>query len=410
VEYGDVFDTMGSASAGNNHFNARYKNYMNWLTSNEVAKVTASGTYRIYAHDQTNATAGVRGLWVAKNSSTNYWIEFRQKFTSNKWLMNGASLRWAQSGNQRSQLLDTTPGSADAKNDSAIVIGRTFADTSSGIYITPIGKGGTTPESLDVVVNVGTFPGNVAPTVAVSASVTSAAAGATLTFSATTSDANGDSLAYYWDFGDGNFGTNGPSAAKSWVSAGEYVVRCVVTDMKGGEASDSVIVRIGSPTTYRIGGYVFGDAGPIEGARVYVSTTRMAYSDSDGSFDIVGLPAGSYTVNASLYGYTFTASNFGNPVSVGPSATNINFSAGTSTYNAPAITAQPQNQTVALGGNATFSVTASGTSPMSYQWRFNGANIAAATTSSYSKFSAQSADAGNYSVVVSNAYGAATTE
>ena len=30
---GNSFDTMGAASAGNNHFNSRYKNYLNWLTA-----------------------------------------------------------------------------------------------------------------------------------------------------------------------------------------------------------------------------------------------------------------------------------------------------------------------------------------------------------------------------------------
>src|SRR5439155_15767505 len=56
VEYGDSFDTMGSASAGNNHFNARYKSYMNWLRTNETVTATTNGTYRIYAHDDPNST------------------------------------------------------------------------------------------------------------------------------------------------------------------------------------------------------------------------------------------------------------------------------------------------------------------------------------------------------------------
>src|SRR6185369_11546506 len=248
LEYGDSFDTMGAANAGNNHFNARYKSYLNWLTTNDTVSVTANGSYRVFAHDVATAT-GVRALKIVKNSGTNYWVEFRQKFTGNKWLMNGAGLRWAQNGNQKSQLLDTTPGSTEGKNDSAIVIGRTFSDLQSGIHITPVGKGGTVPESLDVVVNLGSFPTNVPPTVALLANVTNAAIGVTLGFSATASDANGDALAYYWDFGDGDFGTNSSIATKSWSAAGDYVVRCTVTDMKGGTASASVIVTIGADYT-----------------------------------------------------------------------------------------------------------------------------------------------------------------
>jgi hypothetical protein len=401
VEYGDSFDTMGQASAGNNHFNVRYKSYLNWLRTNETLTVTASGTYRIYAHDNPTAT-GLRGLKIIKNSSTNYWVEFRQKFTANKWLMNGAGLRWAQNGNQKSLLLDTTPGSTDAKNDSAIVIGRTFSDTQAGIHITPIGKGNTSPESLDVVVNLGAFPSNTPPVLTVAADATTAAPGVVLNFSASASDPDGDPLAYYWSFGDGNFGTNGPTASKSWGATGEYVVRCTVTDMKGGEASASVVVTIGSPTTYRISGQVAADGASLEGVRVFVSTTRMAYTDSDGTYTLVGLPAGSYTVGASLENYAFTNSGFANPVSVGPSAANIDFFAGYTTNIPPTIITAPASQTVNMSGSVTFSVSATGTSPMNYQWQFNTTNIPGATASSYTRTNVQQADAGLYSVIVSN--------
>jgi hypothetical protein len=407
VEYGDVFDTMGSASAGNNHFNARYKAYLNWLTTNDWQTVTTNGTYRIYAHDNQNS-AGLRALRIVKNAGTNYWVEFRQKFSGNKWLMSGAGLRWAQNGNEKSHLLDTTAGSVDGKNDSAIVIGRTYSDTVSGIHITPIGKGGTTPESLDVVVNLGSFPGNLPPTLTVTSSATNAATGVALSFNATASDPNGDTLAYYWDFGDGNFGTNGPSQIKSWSSAGDYVVRCVLTDMKGGVASASVLVTIGAPTTFRIAGQIALTNGLLQGARVYVSTTRMAWTDSDGTYNIVGLPAGTYTVGAILENYALNAT-FTNPVIVGPHFSGANFQANYSVLTAPTINSQPLSQTVSLGSNVTFTVAASGSTPMSYQWRFNAANIAGGTSSSYTKNNAQATNAGSYSVVVSNLAGTATS-
>jgi len=407
VEYGDVFDTMGSASAGNNHFNARYKAYLNWLTTSDWQTVSNNGTYRIYAHDNQNSLA-TRALLIPINGQTNYSVEFRQKFTSNKWLMNGAGLRSAWTANNNTQLLDTTPGSPDGKNDSAIVIGRTYSDTTAGIHITPIGKGGTTPESLDVVVNFGFFPGNSPPTLALSASATNAAINVTLSFNATATDPNGDALAYYWDFGDGNFGTNGPVASKSWASAGEYVVRCVVSDMKGGVTSKSVIVVIGSPATFRIGGQISTTNGPVQGARVYVSTTRMAYTDSDGTYTIVGLPAGTYTVNASLEGYTFTA-GFTNPMSFGPNKSGVNFLAAYTPPTPPTITSQPLSKATNLAANVTFAVGVTGAPPIYFQWRFNGASIASATASSYTKNNVQATNAGNYSVVVSNRAGVVTS-
>ena len=45
----------------------------------------------------------------------------------------------------------------------------------------------------------------------------------------------------------------------------------------------------------------------------------------------------------------------------------------------PSILVQPTNQTVSVGGTATFSVSASGTKPLFYQWSFNGTNITGAT-------------------------------
>jgi hypothetical protein len=71
----------------------------------------------------------------------------------------------------------------------------------------------------------------------------------------------------------------------------------------------------------------------------------------------------------------------------------------------PSLITQPQSQTVTRGSNATFSVTASGTPPLSYQWRFNGNNIAGATAPTLNLFNVQASADGNYSVVVSNLFG-----
>ncbi len=76
---------------------------------------------------------------------------------------------------------------------------------------------------------------------------------------------------------------------------------------------------------------------------------------------------------------------------------------------APTISSQPQNQIVTQGSNATFTVIASGAPTPGYQWRFNGTSIASATTSSYTKTSAQTSDAGSYTVVVTNTSGSITS-
>jgi glucose/arabinose dehydrogenase len=78
--------------------------------------------------------------------------------------------------------------------------------------------------------------------------------------------------------------------------------------------------------------------------------------------------------------------------------------------SAPTISQHPASQTVSVGGSATFSVTASGSSPLSYQWQRNGANISGATSASYTRTNIQSTDNGStYRCVVSNSAGSATS-
>lgn len=77
---------------------------------------------------------------------------------------------------------------------------------------------------------------------------------------------------------------------------------------------------------------------------------------------------------------------------------------------APSITMQPQNQTVGVGGSATFNVTATGTMPMSYQWRRNGANLTGQTSTSLALNNVQSSQAGDYTVVITNRIGAVTSD
>ena len=80
-----------------------------------------------------------------------------------------------------------------------------------------------------------------------------------------------------------------------------------------------------------------------------------------------------------------------------------------SNNNAPAFTSQPVNRTISQGQNVTFSVTVSGATPLSYQWKKNGTNISGANMASYTINNVQPLDAAFYNVVVSNTYGFATS-
>lgn len=76
---------------------------------------------------------------------------------------------------------------------------------------------------------------------------------------------------------------------------------------------------------------------------------------------------------------------------------------------APVIVNQPASKTVFSGDAVSFTVSASGIAPFTYQWKKNGVNITGATSSTYSIASATLADAGNYSATVTNSFGNATS-
>jgi hypothetical protein len=75
----------------------------------------------------------------------------------------------------------------------------------------------------------------------------------------------------------------------------------------------------------------------------------------------------------------------------------------------PAITTQPSNTVAMVGSNATFTVTASGDPPLTYQWSFNGTNLAGATSNVLTLTNVQLTNAGTYVVVVTNGIGSVTS-
>ena len=341
VEYGNIFDTMGAASAGRNQFNACFKNILDWLTDTTVLNVTSNGVYRLYPFDVPMRENGrFYAASIKKDYQRNYWVELHQMFTDNPWLENGVLLQWAAwpNGNDGSELIDTTPGSLtghnDTREDAALVVGRTFSDRPAGVHITPLGRGPNGGEPwMDVQINLGDFPDNQPPVLNLEVEATNTAPGALVHFHAAASDPDGDTLAYAWYFDDSTFSTNNLDwEYKSWSTPGDHVVRCVVSDMKGGVASANALVTVGSPVGYRISGRVTDLAGlPLEGVRVDNGATSLAeylgaYTDSNGRYLIVGVPE-DLTLNATAYGFTFTNGTWLNPLFVTSNLLNIDFTA-----------------------------------------------------------------------------------
>jgi hypothetical protein len=113
------------------------------------------------------------------------------------------------------------------------------------------------------------------------------------------------------------------------------------------------------------------------------------------------MAAGNYTGQIVV-----TPTGAGNPPMTIPVSLTISAPAAV----APSITSQPAAQTVNAGQTASFSVAASGTSPLSYQWNKNGAAIAGATGSSYTTPATLSTDNNaTFAVTISNSVSAVTS-
>jgi hypothetical protein len=83
----------------------------------------------------------------------------------------------------------------------------------------------------------------------------------------------------------------------------------------------------------------------------------------------------------------------------------VTASTGFTVTTSPVISNPPLSATRCAGNSVTFSVTASGTPPLGYQWRKNGSNINGATGSTFTIDPVAAGDAGSYDVLVSNACG-----
>jgi hypothetical protein len=365
-EYGGPYDVMGYGGYNAAHYSAGKKYVLGWITA-AMAPLAPSGTttYRLYTHDQqsvNNLISTVR----ASRSGQDYFVEYRSRYSGDD-MRNGVLLHWCDDDGNNATVLDARPG----ESGDALYLGRTFSDTSTGVHITPVARGNVSPDYMDVVVTLGNASSNRPPIVIVTADRATATTGQTINFNASATDTNGNALAYYWEFGDGTHSiANDSDESHSFGTAGEYAVQCTVSDMRGGTARDTVIVRIGSPNVFRISGRVVDqNSQPVRGIKVSAGS-KFAYTDSDGTYTIVGLAAGNYTVSCAelvLGNTSFAKPFFSNPVTVGPNFSGADFLTG----NGPAVT-----YTTIINSNATWRYLDDGTD-QGVAWRATNFNDAA---------------------------------
>ncbi len=141
------------------------------------------------------------------------------------------------------------------------------------------------------------------------------------------------------------------------------------------------------------------------------SDTTLSYQWRKNGSAISGATGASYTTpatttadNGALFSVVITNAK-GSVTSA-----NATLTVKSSDTTLPVITSQPASVTVNAGSPATFSVTATSSSAMSYQWRKNGSSISGATSASYTTPATTTADNGaNFSVVVTNVNGSTTS-
>ena len=136
-----------------------------------------------------------------------------------------------------------------------------------------------------------------------------------------------------------------------------------------------------------------------------LGTAPITYQWRRNGADILGATAASYTLGAvalvdSGGVFSVVATNSGGSVTSSGAVLTVQAQAF-----APTITLQPVPQSALDGAPATFTVVATGTAPIAYQWRRNGVSIGGANAASYQLTAALVDNGAVFSVLVSNAHG-----
>ncbi len=215
----------------------------------------------------------------------------------------------------------------------------------------------------------------------------------------------------FWGLGQAQFGygdgderyTNsfGPNSAAKYITT-YYRRAFLVNDPASVSALNLRLLRDDGGVVYLNGSEVYRNNMP-EGPIGYLTTALGAVPDENAFYSAVVNPGylvpGTNVVAVEIHQANGTSSDMSFDFEL----------TGVQSFLAPFITSQPLTQTVGQGAAATLSVAAGGASPLRYQWRFNGAAITGATNAALTFASAQAANSGTYTVVITNIAGAITS-
>jgi hypothetical protein len=305
-----------------------------------------------------------------------------------QWKKNGAAINGATAASY------TTPATTNSDN------GSTFA------AVVTDGSGSVTSSTATLTVTATA----VAPSITAQPANATVAAGQAATFSVT---ANGTSpLSYQWTRNGASIsGATSRSyttpATASTDNGSTFAV--TVTNSVSSASSNSATLTVNLPPsiTAQPASRAVNAGQTASFSVTATGTGTMSYQWKKNGTAIGGATAASYTTPATTgsdNGEQFT-------VTVTDTVGSVNSNSALLTVNAvPSILAQPASQTVNAGQAATFSVSASGSGTLTYQWKKGGAAISGATSASYTTPATASSDSGSqFSVTVTNSIGSATS-
>lgn len=214
-------------------------------------------------------------------------------------------------------------------------------------------------------------------------------------------------LSYQWRKNGVNVGTNSSSYTISSVQAshaGDY--DCLVSNRCGSAVSNVATLTVGTgPTiTTQPSSVIICVSQPVSFTVVASGSTPLNYQWRKNGSN-VGTNSPTYSIASAQ------ASHSGNyDCVVSNSCGSVTSSVATlAVTTGPIITGQPSNTFTWPGGPASFSVAATGSGTLSYQWRKGGANIDGAIAATYSIEAASPADAGSYDCVLTDNCGSVTS-
>jgi uncharacterized delta-60 repeat protein len=187
--------------------------------------------------------------------------------------------------------------------------------------------------------------------------------------------------------------SNTPAVPVHWCGFIEVTLQPTFININVGETQEVSVIG------HRADSQMLNAVGNIDSVSLIGSVARV---ERDGvTFRVVGLADG----------YTGLNVYVNNPVNCGIISTfgYVTVTAPPPPPTPPVITNEPRSITVVLSNTATFSIGAEGTQPLHYRWQFNGADVSGATASMLTIPNANYSNEGNYRVIITNAYGSATS-